>query len=718
MRTKNGKWIGSVPITLVAALALAAFISAGLWLVPNNGAQAQESRIPLEDVTLDVGETGSISNAVVAAAFSLMPETGVSVVYILDSDQDDPDTAEGQPNNVTGDDDENGEIDAQIITIVETTGAINISAPSLDMAGQGNNSAEITVTAFVDLSGDRMRDSNEAIQQDIFVLTVIHNPIEDRGTEFTSALDDGNNLVPYSCTLMTTGDDEEPKVYKVPTSATGEPVPVASPQPGVITSGERLIEGGACTISQDSLDVSFVNTGVNVDDINHLVYVTGGSAFQSVNSLSTMFKTSGLNEEILTLPKQTIAGVGKDPITVDRSMANSDGFVYLIVYLDEPDANNRIDATGKVFKGHADLVIKVQFLGQPALGKDGPEDENKKVDEDEARSRLEASTDIHDFESFPATGLTQVFDGTEAALLLTGATGPAATSASIRATVQDENEEPLKDVEVTFAATSEPADVESTIRVEDTNADGIALRTISGLPTNKGYRVTVTVTAGSLNLGKIIIARAGDLVDGEITDDKRGGFTATTCVDDPENDNKNDGCGSGSKPKAAFGVDAAPFQIGATVRDALGNDLAVTSNTTIPVRITAEESIDGISVGNFNNGVANVTIVESEVEGGSYVIDLTATQGTGDDQKTATTKVTFAISGELDHYAIVGDDRLEPREIKTFMVEAQDVRNNPAEFDDDQLTAGTDDNDATVQKHEVSIFVDGDTDMVFNSRPG
>ena len=35
MRTKIGKRIGPVPIALVAVLALAAFVSAGLWLVPN-----------------------------------------------------------------------------------------------------------------------------------------------------------------------------------------------------------------------------------------------------------------------------------------------------------------------------------------------------------------------------------------------------------------------------------------------------------------------------------------------------------------------------------------------------------------------------------------------------------------------------------------------------------------------------------------------------------
>ena len=41
MRKKNGKRIGLVPIALMAVLALAAFISAGFWLVPNNSQTAE-----------------------------------------------------------------------------------------------------------------------------------------------------------------------------------------------------------------------------------------------------------------------------------------------------------------------------------------------------------------------------------------------------------------------------------------------------------------------------------------------------------------------------------------------------------------------------------------------------------------------------------------------------------------------------------------------------
>ena len=46
MRTKIGKRIGPVPIALVAVLALAAFISAGFWLVPDGGQTAEAQGLP------------------------------------------------------------------------------------------------------------------------------------------------------------------------------------------------------------------------------------------------------------------------------------------------------------------------------------------------------------------------------------------------------------------------------------------------------------------------------------------------------------------------------------------------------------------------------------------------------------------------------------------------------------------------------------------------
>lgn len=55
MRTKNKKWIGPVPIALVAVFALAAFISAGLLLAPNGATPAEAQSV---DCTINVGGTG------------------------------------------------------------------------------------------------------------------------------------------------------------------------------------------------------------------------------------------------------------------------------------------------------------------------------------------------------------------------------------------------------------------------------------------------------------------------------------------------------------------------------------------------------------------------------------------------------------------------------------------------------------------------------------
>ena len=59
MRTKIGKRIGPVPIALVAVLALAAFISAGLWLVPSGGAVTHAQGLPEAQATPPMtGDTG------------------------------------------------------------------------------------------------------------------------------------------------------------------------------------------------------------------------------------------------------------------------------------------------------------------------------------------------------------------------------------------------------------------------------------------------------------------------------------------------------------------------------------------------------------------------------------------------------------------------------------------------------------------------------------
>ncbi len=60
MRTMIGKRIGPVPIALVAVLALAAFISAGLWLAPT-GQSAQAQGIPGDGMAMDAADDCEIT---------------------------------------------------------------------------------------------------------------------------------------------------------------------------------------------------------------------------------------------------------------------------------------------------------------------------------------------------------------------------------------------------------------------------------------------------------------------------------------------------------------------------------------------------------------------------------------------------------------------------------------------------------------------------------
>ena len=424
MRTRNGKWIGPVPITLAAAFALAALLSVGLLVLAPNGVTAQTPDPPLitakstlPEQYVDIGKEFSVDVANLFTVDSTITGNRSWTATVPDNTLDDDDETEGRQG------DEDTEPDALATGSALRDGPIEITAQEIQAVLGDVPGVETVDTASVGSLKVAITydtgSTNEASSRE-FTLTVVHNPIEVAGDPFDIAQDGDANLAPHSCTLQTTGGTDP--TYSVPNGA--------AITARATVSSPVMIEGGACTTSKDSLEVDFVNVATDGDDINHLVYVTGGSSFRSVQDLSGMFKTSGLNEEILTLSKQTISGVGKDTVTVSRSVANSDGFVYLIAYVAEANADNRIGATGKVFKGQAEFVIKVQFLGQAALGRDGSDEDNK-VGAEEALSMLEAGAGIHTIDGFAAlsdTDLAQVFDGTDATLLLTGTTDPEATS--------------------------------------------------------------------------------------------------------------------------------------------------------------------------------------------------------------------------------------------------------------------------------------------------
>ena len=216
---------------------------------------------------------------------------------------------------------------------------------------------------------------------------------------------------------------------------------------------------------------------------------------------------------------------------------------------DSSDKRNEIAVTQN------DVVIV--FLGAPALGKDSDNDINKILDDEE-----QCLNSAGEAMELPATGTcTGDFgtgDGSDTAeskskLVATGGDSPAAvidgkskdhklttqTSATIYAVVEDAKGQALPGTEVNFTATIEPSDLEldfDTDRDVDAETvitsgtaesgevfftdddlptgilagDAIASREITGLPTgDAAYRITVNVTAGSLDLGSVVVTRVG-----------------------------------------------------------------------------------------------------------------------------------------------------------------------------------------------------------------
>ena len=104
MRTKIGKRIGPVPIAVVAALALAAFISAGLWLVPGGQTAEAQSTCTVEHGTQVTATEQRCSSGV--SSFTLTVEnsgdTPVTVYAYASGGSDNTGVTLGEKSGVTG----------------------------------------------------------------------------------------------------------------------------------------------------------------------------------------------------------------------------------------------------------------------------------------------------------------------------------------------------------------------------------------------------------------------------------------------------------------------------------------------------------------------------------------------------------------------------------------------------------------------------------------
>ena len=184
------------------------------------------------------------------------------------------------------------------------------------------------------------------------------------------------------------------------------------------------------------------------------------------------------------------------------------------------------------------------------------------------------------------------------------------------------------------------------------------------------------VTAGSLNLGTIVIQKAGILHE----------VLAVTCVDDDENDAKDDGCGELSRPSNVF-KPGASFEISAEALDALGIDTTIDPTIDFGDAKTLDGE-DAKTEGGLDvfTGTLDTVAIHADAPQGRYNLTVEATEGTGDSKIDREATVEVIISGEVSSYGISGSDSiaLAPFSSEEYIISGMDSLGNPPIFAEDK----------------------------------
>ena len=122
----------------------------------------------------------------------------------------------------------------------------------------------------------------------------------------------------------------------------------------------------------------------------------------------------------------------------------------------------------------------------------------------------------------------------------------------------------------------------------------------------------------------------------------------------------------------------------------------------------ADRLVDVSSI-SFTEGVGEFRI-KSNAPGGMYVLIVEGTTGSGDKMRKAADSVYITVSGELVKYIVSGADRIRGGTIQTYKVIAADENGNPAVLSEAQLTNSS--STMTGDQHLVSVFLDDDVAMV------
>ncbi len=425
----------------------------------------------------------------------------------------------------------------------------------------------------------------------------------------------------------------------------------------------------SCTATGDMAAVEFSGTEDRGEDgaVTYLVYAKDGSIDGGTD---VMLRLPGVDAAASTTPLSfkslEIAGGTREPdgsitkstgtIAVENLKGTDveDGRATLYAYVDPGMGSPAVGSNQTL--NTPEVEVTIVFLGVPVHYED-PE-----ADPLVERSNLVA---------FPEGGSIDPDD--ELTAVLTGDV----TGATVRATVQDMNGEPLPG-EITFEAASEPPDVFGRVITKELEDDGTQVFELSDLPTDTRFRITVTATYddGSDDgflVGTATILRSGDL----------DSLTAAVCVTDMDNAEDEAGCPKGEKPQSVFTRDAGSFKVRATALDALDSPAAdVEFSVTVPDE--AKDFISNTANDTAETGmlIATIEIDEDHAVSGVYTLTVAAEQEQGsEDPIIMEADVEITISGDLTEYTLEGSDTIALGSIQTYTVSALDASGAPATID-------------------------------------
>ena len=447
----------------------------------------------------------------------------------------------------------------------------------------------------------------------------------------------------------------------------------------------------------------------------------------------------GINVEEVDVDKQDTRGRrGETTLTVTSSMKDTDGKVYLFG-VPAADASNAaqqdLEDTGSSatsLPGTAAFAVIVQFLGAPARGTDG-DDFNEELDDDVMDQCVEGSdptstTLVGEAETggcataapaggtwIASTGVSDPMESRSKLEALLGAeiggnptftttvidggskdipVGPDDDEVWIRATVKDSGDNALNDQEVVMTLSGKPEGiVGARPEDEDTNEMGMAEFDVDVPGGTDPFRITAAFTVGTLNLGSIVMTRAGDLYM----------VSAEACEmlpADKKDENTNDGCEKGYNPEMVYGPSTddsdSMFSIYAKATDSLGS--MVSHDDVDIMLVPVEKEGYGDATKAFDVGASSLADTGTDLEEGKvmltvkknapqgkYLLDVTATATDMNNEKiTKSDQVTVIVSGPLAMYEIDGPDRIQPGQVVTYTVHAQDELGNPVHYGADQ----------------------------------